>query len=52
MAILGVKGCVQYVFSQLPTPKHLEVPIPAAGVAEVLVKQQVNHSDSQYGILR
>lgn len=51
MATLGVKGCMQYVFSQLPTPKQLEVPVPAAEVAEVL-NQQVNHSDLQYGILR
>lgn len=52
MATLGVKGCMQYVFSQLLTPKQLEVPVPAAEVAEVLLKQQVNHSDLQYGILR
>lgn len=52
MAILGAEWCMQYVFSQLPTPKHLEVPVPAAGVAEVLLKQQVNHSDLQYDILR
>lgn len=43
---------MKYVFSQLSTPEHLEVPVPTAGVVKVLLKQQVNHSNLQYGILR
>lgn len=42
---------VIHVFSTAH-PQHLEVPVPAAGVAEVLLKQQVSHCDLQDGILR